>query len=89
MREHYLYAKEVKFCFVINKVKYMGNFISVRGVETDAIKLNTIIRWPLSGCVKEFFGLMGYYRKFIKHYALISKTLIDKLIKISPVYLHL
>lgn len=84
MRHHSLFAKESKCCFVMDKVEYFGHYISGQGVETDARKIKTIVNWPTPTSVKElrsFLGITGYYRKFIRNYALISKALTDQLKK--------
>lgn len=84
MKQHSLFAKESKCCFVMDKVEYLGHFISGQGVETDARKINIISNWPVPASVKElrsFLGITGYYRKFIRNYAVISKALTDQLKK--------
>jgi len=53
-------------------------------VETDPKKIKVIANWPepkTQKDVRSFLGLTGYYRKFIKGYALISKALTDLLRK--------
>lgn len=84
MRKNSLYAKDSKCCFVMDKVEYLGHFISGTGVETDPRKVAAIEKWQAPKNVKElrsFLGLAGYYRKFIKNYAVISKDLTDLLKK--------
>ena len=84
MTQHSLYVKESKCSFVTTRVEYLGHFISGKGVETDPKKIVVINSWPVPASIKElrsFLGLAGYYRKFIKGYATISKPLTDLLKK--------
>ena len=78
MRDNRMYAKESKCIFSADKVEYLGHFISGDGVETDPRKIDAIHSWPSPQSVKElriFLGLTGYYRKFIKDYASMSRPL--------------
>lgn len=66
---------QVKFSkrvFAQQKVAYLGH-VSAEGVATDDSKIYTIKEWSTPTNLMElrdFFGLTGYYRKFIKHYAI-------------------
>jgi len=56
----------------------LGHCISGKGVSTEKSKVLAVEQWPQPVNVKElrgFLGLTSYYRKFIKYYGLISKTL--------------
>lgn len=84
MRENLMFAKATKCSFAMDKVEYLGHYISAKGVETDPHKVSAVDHWPTPTTVKElrsFLGLAGYYRKFVKHYSLISKPLTDLLKK--------
>ena len=51
---------------------------------TDPSKLESIASWPTLGSVKElrsFLGLAGYYRRFVRHFGIISKPLTNLLKK--------
>jgi len=68
----------------MTRVEYLGYFISHKGVETDPKKIEVIAQWPEPKTqreVRSFLGLTGFYRRFIKGYALLSKALTELLKK--------
>lgn len=71
-------AKMSKCAFAQQRIAYLGHVISADGVSTDESKIEAIRTWSVPTTLKElrgFLGLSGYYRKFIKHYAIISQPL--------------
>ena len=84
MRANELFAKISKCHFGIDKVEYLGHYISGAGVETDPKKIAIIVDWPTpttKTALRSFLGVTGYYRRFIKGYASICKPLTELLKK--------
>ncbi|GKB57762.1 transposon ty3-I gag-pol polyprotein [Tanacetum coccineum] len=78
MKQNSLYAKMSKCIFAAKQVEYLGHIISGKEVSTDPSKIIAMQKWPTPANVKQlrgFLGLTGYYRRFIRNYAIISKPL--------------
>nr|GEZ19254.1 hypothetical protein [Tanacetum cinerariifolium] len=73
-----LYAKISKCDFCLESVQFLGHVINSEGVYVDPAKIATIKNWatPMTPTeVRQFLGLVGYYRRFIEGFSLISKPL--------------
>lgn len=46
LREHEFYANKKKCSFAKSRVEYLGQIISVQGVEVDPKKIRSIAEWP-------------------------------------------
>lgn len=82
-------VKRAKCAFAQEKIAYMGHVISGEGVATDDSKIQAIQTWPSPTTLKElrgFLGLRGYYRKFIKHYVILSQPLSAMLRKVCSLF---
>jgi hypothetical protein len=79
-REANIKLSPSKCVFMRQSVKYLGHIISADGISTDPDKVAAVKNWPTPNNLKElqaFMGLIGYYRKFINHYAEKTKVLQD------------
>jgi hypothetical protein len=77
-------VKLSKCTFAQNQVAYLGHVISENGVATNPKKIPAIANWPIPQSGKElgsFLGLVGCYRKFVRHFGIISQPLTNLLKK--------
>ncbi|MCO5565010.1 hypothetical protein L7F22_018680 [Adiantum nelumboides] len=78
LRQHQLYTKESKCTFCSPQVSYLGFIISADGISIDPEKIKDFVEWRQSSSVSEvrgFLGITGWYRIFVKDYALIATPL--------------
>ena len=72
LRETDLKLKMEKCSFLKKHTQYLGHIVSGEGIKPVPEKLSSIQRMPCPYTpkeVKQFLGLVGYYRKFIPQYA--------------------
>ena len=73
-----LKMKRSKCDFFKKHIHYLGHLISADGIRPLKDKLDTICDMPAprnSKEVKQFLGLVGYYRKFVPRFAALSRPL--------------
>ncbi|GJX06533.1 putative reverse transcriptase domain-containing protein [Tanacetum coccineum] len=80
LKKKKLYAKFSKCDFWISIVQFLEHVIDSRGIHVDPTKIEAIKNWaspttPIE--VRQFLGLVGYYRRFIKGFLKIAKPLTE------------
>ncbi|GKD38601.1 putative reverse transcriptase domain-containing protein [Tanacetum coccineum] len=78
LKKEKLYAKFSKCDFWLVSVQFVGHVIDSEGVHVDPSKIKAIKNWDVPTTpteVRQFLGLVGYYRRFIKGFSLIAKPL--------------
>lgn len=70
--------------FLKKETAFLGHVITTEGVKPNPEKIKAIKNWPVPKNEKElkgFLGTLGYYRKFIRDFAKITKPLTKALRK--------
>ena len=78
LRKFGLKMKREKCSFFKKHIQYLGHLVSEKGFEPLPEKLESICKMPAPRTakeVKQFLGLIGYYRKFVPCFADISRPL--------------
>jgi hypothetical protein len=78
LKKQQLYAKPSKCFFGVKEVVYLGHIVSHEGVKVDPNKIKAMMDWMIPKTLKNlrvFLGLIGYYRKFVRHNGKIAAPL--------------
>jgi hypothetical protein len=87
LNQQKFFVNESNCVFGQQQLEYLGHLISGKGVATEPSKIGAIQQWPVLVNIKQlrgFLGLTGYYRRFIRHYGMISSPLTALLKKGVP-----
>ncbi|GJR90500.1 putative reverse transcriptase domain-containing protein [Tanacetum coccineum] len=88
LKKEELYAKFSKCEFWIPKVQFLGHVIDSQGIHVDPAKIESIKDWasPKSPIeIRQFFGLAGYYQRFIEGFSKIAKPMPSSLRNSAPI----
>lgn len=72
--------------FLTERVEYLGHEISCQGVQPGKLKCEAVAQFPTptdAHKVRQFLGLSGYFRKYIRGYASVARPLTQLLKKES------
>lgn len=74
--------------FLQKQCEFLGHIVTQNGIRPNPAKIEKILNWPIPKSttqIKGFLGLLGYYRKFIRDFAKLTKPLTKCLKKDSKI----
>nr|GEU83998.1 hypothetical protein [Tanacetum cinerariifolium] len=78
LKKEELYATFSKCEFWLSKVQFLGHMIDSEGIHVDPTKIEFIKDWASPKTpteIRQFLGLVGYYRRFIKIFSKIARPM--------------
>ncbi|GJT88401.1 reverse transcriptase domain-containing protein [Tanacetum coccineum] len=78
LKKEELYAKFSKCEFWLSKVQFLSHVINSEGIHVDPAKIESIKDWASPKTlteIRQFLGVVGYYRRFIKSFSKIAKPM--------------
>jgi hypothetical protein len=87
LKKYNLKLQPDKCEFLRREVAYLGHMVTSEGVKPNPDKIKAVLDFPEpknQRDIKSFLGLTGYYRRFVKDYAQITKPMTRLLKKDIP-----
>jgi hypothetical protein len=84
LRQHQFFIKLNKCAFGKEELEYVGHIVTSHVVKVDQVKIQTMLNWPRLTNIYElrgFLSLTGYYRKFVRDYNILNRSLTNLLKK--------
>ena len=78
LEENDLYVKPEKCIWKVRKIRFLEVVIGPNGIEMEKEKVDRVLSWPEPKNIKnikKFLGLANYYRRFIKDFAWIARSI--------------
>ncbi|GJT14899.1 putative reverse transcriptase domain-containing protein [Tanacetum coccineum] len=78
LKKEELYANFLKCEFWLSNVQFLGHVIDSEGVHVDPSKIKSIKDWASPKTpteIRQFLGLVGYYRRFIEGFSKIARPM--------------
>jgi len=78
LEENDLYIKPEKCIWKVRKIGLLGVVIGPNGIEMEEEKVDRVLSWPEPKNMKDvrkFLGLANYYRRFIKDFARVARSI--------------
>ena len=78
LRDYGLKVKPSKCVLFRTEIKFLGHLVSSSGIQPLPDKVQAIKDWPVPRCIRDvraYYGLVGYYRRFIPNFATIAEPL--------------
>ncbi|GJY51186.1 putative reverse transcriptase domain-containing protein [Tanacetum coccineum] len=78
LKKEELYAKFSKCDFWLSRVQFLRHVVDSEGIHMDPAKIESIKDWASPKTlieIRQFLGLVGYYRRFVKGFSKIAKPM--------------